>query len=156
MSDDNNKISTFTTEVITGLSNRLINMSTIIANGRQFAAKSLWDTGATTSCISTDVVSALGLEKIDNSIMSTPSGEKEVGLYKIDIILPNDFIVNNIFVMESEIKNQGIDIIIGMDIIQTGDFAVTNYDGKTVFSFRIPSIGKIDFVEDLNRNKIEL
>lgn len=34
-----------------------------------------------------------------------------------------------------------------MDIIGQGDFAVTNYQGKTVFSFRMPAAECIDFVK---------
>ena len=40
------------------------------------------------------------------------------------------------------------DVLIGMDIINRGDFAVTNQNRKTKFSFRFPSIGDIDFVEE--------
>ena len=34
-----------------------------------------------------------------------------------------------------------------MDIISHGDFAVTNQNNKTTFSFRLPSTEDIDFVE---------
>jgi preprotein translocase subunit SecA len=44
-------------------------------------------------------------------------------------------------------------MLIGMDIIARGDFAVTNYDGKTVFSFRMPSVEQIDFVEQLRKGQ---
>jgi hypothetical protein len=37
------------------------------------------------------------------------------------------------------------DVLIGMDIIGEGDFAVTHQDGKTTFSFRVPSLKTIDF-----------
>src|SRR3972149_10734968 len=37
------------------------------------------------------------------------------------------------------------DILIGMDLITLGDFAITNKDGQTMFSFRHPSLGHIDF-----------
>ena len=40
------------------------------------------------------------------------------------------------------------DVIIGMDIINRGDLAVSNRDGATTFSFRIPSIESFDFVKD--------
>jgi hypothetical protein len=43
---------------------------------------------------------------------------------------------------------KGIDVVIGMDIVTRGDFAVTNRDGRTTFSFRIPSQSHIDFVAD--------
>ena len=36
-------------------------------------------------------------------------------------------------------------VLIGMDIINLGDFAVTNKNGRTAFSFRTPSIEYIDF-----------
>ena len=39
----------------------------------------------------------------------------------------------------------GFDILIGMDIINRGDFAVTNRNGKTMFSYRYPSMAAIDF-----------
>lgn len=51
------------------------------------------------------------------------------------------------------------EMLIGMDIISHGDFAFTNQDGKSCFSFRIPSKTKIDYVEEGNiidnSNKIE-
>jgi hypothetical protein len=42
----------------------------------------------------------------------------------------------------------GTDVLIGMDIISMGDFAITNARGKTIFSFVIPSLNKkISFIE---------
>jgi uncharacterized protein YecA (UPF0149 family) len=34
-----------------------------------------------------------------------------------------------------------------MDVITRGDFTISNYQGKTVMTFRIPSIEKIDYVQ---------
>ena len=45
-------------------------------------------------------------------------------------------------------KLLGYDMLIGMDVMNLGDFAVTNKDGRTVFSFRIPSCRCIDFVKE--------
>ena len=42
----------------------------------------------------------------------------------------------------------GTDVLIGMDVINNGDFAVSNHGGVTKFSFRLPSQGHIDFVLD--------
>jgi uncharacterized protein YchJ len=39
------------------------------------------------------------------------------------------------------------DVLIGMDVIANGDFAVTSYMGKTHMSFRMPSVECIDFVK---------
>ena len=41
-------------------------------------------------------------------------------------------------------------MLIGMNIINLGDFSVSNYQGKTVFSFRVPSAGCTDYVAMAN------
>ena len=79
----------------------------------------------------------------------TPSGEIMLPIYVIDILLRNNVLVKDVLVMGSEIGSQGIDLLIGMDIIGMGDFAVTNFNGNTVFSFRIPSIEEIDFLKQV-------
>lgn len=65
---------------------------------------------------------------------------------RIHHLLRNNVIVSDILVIGSEIGNQGIDLLIGMDIIGLGDFAVTNLNGVTQFTFRLPSVESIDFV----------
>lgn len=40
-----------------------------------------------------------------------------------------------------------------MDIISYGDFTISNYNGKTIFSFRTPSIIHTDYVKEYNENK---
>ena len=45
-------------------------------------------------------------------------------------------------------------LLIGMDIIGLGDFAVTNANGKTTFSFRVPSVREIDFIPDAQENNV--
>ncbi len=42
----------------------------------------------------------------------------------------------------------GSKVLIGMDVMNLGDFAVTNHGGKTMFTFRTPSQKHIDFVAD--------
>ena len=47
--------------------------------------------------------------------------------------------------MEMEDKDE-FGVLIGMDVIGFGDFAITNVNGITKVSFRIPSIAEIDYV----------
>lgn len=47
----------------------------------------------------------------------------------------------------------GADVLIGMDVINNGDFSVTNHGGVTKFSFRMPSQNHIDFVADGQRQQ---
>ena len=46
--------------------------------------------------------------------------------------------------------NGPADVLIGMDIIGSGDFAVTNSENKTVMTYRIPSVSRIDFTNSDN------
>jgi hypothetical protein len=41
--------------------------------------------------------------------------------------------------------------LIGMDVINTGDFSISNYGGKTVFSFALPPFeNRTDLLEKAN------
>jgi hypothetical protein len=66
--------------------------------------------------------------------------------YVVNVILPNLVHVPNLEVTKGVFQDS--DLIIGMDIITLGDFAVTNFGGVTKFSFRVPSLRHIDFVEE--------
>ena len=44
----------------------------------------------------------------------------------------------------------GCDVLIGMDLIGQGDFAITNFEGNTTLSFGMPSCIEIDFVKEIN------
>lgn len=37
-----------------------------------------------------------------------------------------------------------VDMLVGMDIICSGDFAITNHGGNTTFSYRVPSSKEIE------------
>lgn len=128
---------------------QLINEVSLAFGGNEVTVKALWDTGASSSCVSHDVVSDLGLTAIGKCMVSTPTGSKEVDTFCLDARLPNNVNFEGIVVMDSEIGNQGIGMLVGMDIIGQGDFAVSNHDGRTVFTYRYPSVGCIDFVNQL-------
>lgn len=113
--------------------------------------KGIWDTGATHSSISHDVVARCGLRPTGVATVSTAGGIRRVPSYWVNIGLPNQVQVTRVQVSENEIEGEA-SVLVGMDIIGLGDFAVTNKDGKTAFSFRIPSIERIDFVKSRPRN----
>ena len=113
-------------------------------------AEALWDTGATTTSISYDVVKNLNLQATGCMTIKTPSGSKVVNTYLVDIILPNNVRIIDIPVCDSDIGEQGLGVLIGMDIITKGDFMLTNYNNKTVFTFRVPSLNRTDFVKQID------
>ena len=106
----------------------------------------IWDTGATTTCITAKVASELGLIPTGTTITSTAGGDKECNTYCIDILLPNNILIYNLTVFEVHL-NDG-DVLIGMDVIKHGDFTISNYNGQTKMSFRIPSLQETDYVKE--------
>jgi len=73
-------------------------------------------------------------------------GTQMVETYLVSLWLPNQVTVTEVRVTKGILSDA--DVLIGMDIINRGDFAVSNFDGVTKFSFRVPSRAHIDFVED--------
>ena len=130
--------------------NKIISNATICFNGYTLDGQALWDTGATNTCISTSVVEKLHLIATGEGTIKTPSGSDKRGTYLVDIILPNNVTVPQVMVFDTEIGNQGLDMLIGMDIISQGDFAISNYQGTTMFSFRYPSVKHTNYVQETN------
>lgn len=114
----------------------------------------VWDTGATNSSISGKIVDALGLPTLGVIPVRTANGTNETTEHMIDIGLPNKLVVPNLLVSKGNFgADANYDVLIGMDVITRGDFAVSNFNGKTAFTFRIPSMELIDYVH--NPFKIE-
>lgn len=107
----------------------------------------IWDTGSTGSIITTKVVKSLKLSPIGKTKSMGVHGSKIVNAYLINLGLPNKAGVFGLRVTECSKLIGSFDVLIGMDVIRFGDFAVTNFNGITIMSFRTPSIEQIDFVK---------
>jgi len=107
--------------------------------------KALWDTGATDTVVSKKVVDALKLQPTGITGMVHADGKTTVNTHSVSIFLPNDVVISAIRVLECNLPSD-IDILIGMDIISKGDFAITSSNGKTKFSFQMPSTHDIEFI----------
>lgn len=70
--------------------------------------------------------------------------------FLVNIFLPNNVGVPQMTVVKGRIAGNA-DVLIGMDIITLGDFALTNQAGNTVFSFCTPSQRCFDFVEEFKQ-----
>ena len=130
-----------------GFSNKLLTNVIVTSGHMSSKCLALWDTGATCTCISDRLATVLSLEKIGYTRIQTPSGFSDVKRYLVNIGLPNKTTIENIVVCDSKIGEQGFDVLIGMDIITLGDFAVSNYGKRTVFSYRVPSKETTDYVQ---------
>lgn len=80
-------------------------------------------------------------------------GVKATETYLVNIVLPDKVVFTALRVTKGEIRDA--DILIGMDIINKGDFSVTNCDGHSQFSYRTPSIEHIDYVAQFNAQQAQ-
>jgi hypothetical protein len=113
-----------------------------------YAIKALWDTGATGSAITPSIARLLNLVPSTKVNVQHADGISSQNVYYVNIYLPNGVIVPFVKVTECNNIIGNFEIIIGMDIIALGDFALTHVGGKTTFSFRIPSIETIDYYKE--------
>ncbi|MBI4297748.1 MAG: retroviral-like aspartic protease family protein [Chloroflexi bacterium] len=114
----------------------------------------IWDTGATNSVITQAVVEACGLVATGMATVKHVGGESQAETYLVNILLPSNVGFYGVRVTKGELPS-GANILIGMNIINQGDFAVTNFNGITKFSFRVPSVGHIDFTEEIARPRFQ-
>lgn len=113
--------------------------------------RGLWDTGATGSVISKKVITTLNLTPIDKRDISHAQGKSVADIFMVNIALPNKVVVPMVKVAEGVLE--GFDVLIGMDIISRGDFAISQKDGKTKFSFEMPPTRDVDFVQMQNEER---
>jgi len=103
----------------------------------------IWDTGASSSVITEKVVENLNLLPIGETTIQGVTGSKKVNRYAVEFFLPNEYSIKLMVNGCSEIL--GCDVLIGMDIISKGDFAITANPKGSTFSFQIPHGKEIDF-----------
>lgn len=107
----------------------------------------LWDTGAMRSLVTKRVVDDLGLPAEGyTNVFHVGGSATNVPQYYINLVVVTGVHFPNLQVVQGEFP--GTDVIIGMDIINRGDFAVSNRNDATSFSFRVPSVADFDFVKD--------
>lgn len=106
----------------------------------------VWDTGASGSVITQRIADELGLVPTGITNVNGITGQSQTETYLVNITLPNGVMFHGLRVTRAILE--GFDVLIGMDVIAAGDFAVTGAGGKTVMSFRVPSRQTIDFAQE--------
>lgn len=101
-----------------------------------FSKIGIWDTGAQSTVISAKVAKELRLKPIGKVDVRGVNSTIESNVYLVNLCLPNKIIISFVQVTEGNISS---DVLVGMNIITLGDFSITNFNKKTIFSFRMPS-----------------
>lgn len=99
----------------------------------------IWDTGASGTAITKKVADALGLKPIGAARCYNAQGSTVANVYLISLRLPGSVGFKSLRVTEQILT--GFEVLIGMDVINNGDFLVTNHGGKTQLTFQCPSQG---------------
>ncbi|MDR1509743.1 MAG: retroviral-like aspartic protease family protein [Synergistaceae bacterium] len=107
----------------------------------------IWDTGASSSAITQRVVDELRLPIISRGMTNTAAGYVATTGHDIHLWLPHKVVITHCVASCVDLGKIDADILIGMNVIVQGDFSISNYDGKTIMSFREPSMGHIDYTK---------
>lgn len=107
-----------------------------------YALYAVWDTGADISGIKPAAVERLGLgDYIVNyvDVEGVNSAPQSKPLYKAGaLILPSNIRFVGQKLVAAEFKHAKAEILLGMDVISQGDFAIRNGGGSTTFTFAHP------------------
>lgn len=143
------------TKAYSGISRIIISPVKIVnpATMAEFDSHGIWDTGATSSCITKNMASRLALIKVGETKVKGVHGIKDnVSVFAIKIILNNENVTFTLAVTECDqlLDDNSAELLIGMDVISQGDFIISNLN-QTVMTFRVPSLQRFDFVQ-ANKN----
>lgn len=98
--------------------------------------KAVWDTGASVTVISERMVERLGLIPVGKTKISGYNGRPVVtNEYRVDLKFSDDVTVNFVNVAEAPLVM--MDMLIGMNVINKGDFHLDFRNGKQSFSFEV-------------------
>jgi predicted aspartyl protease len=110
----------------------------------------LWDTGASISAITPDIMDKLKAVPVSKRTITGIHSTQVVDVVYITVDLPNSVIKKNIEAAVCNIPSN-VGMILGMDIILLGDFALSSGNSQTLFSFAAPPFKeKIDFSKRQN------
>lgn len=111
-------------------------VSKVSINGTMF--NGIWDTGSAVTAVSESVARKLGLVSLGAVPQNTANGTRLANNYliNISIIMGNKgMFFDDVSVLDANMNS--VDMLIGMDIITKGDFAIRTCDGKTIMSFAV-------------------
>jgi hypothetical protein len=125
-----------------------------------YKTKALWDTGATNTVITENLCSRLKLPPISRTKVQGIYKEETKNVYLLDIIIAEKVFIQNVRITTANkisSASDEIEVLLGMDIINLGDFAITATMGNqnipcTVFSYRFPHGPEcIDYAQEIDR-----
>jgi predicted aspartyl protease len=105
------------------------------ANRAAVKCEAVWDTGSSFTIVTERLVKALGLRKIDGKkvLLHAGTGDTESECYEAWLVLkPGE---RPIKIVACVMPQPDTDVLIGMDVIASGRFAVDSTGDETVLTF---------------------
>lgn len=114
---------------------------------RVVQCQAIWDTGAVYSAITAQCAKELGLTPLETVKAVSASGQFDARLYLIRIEIEGLGLSIVAEALECELLHEAkeVGLLIGMNVISKGDLMISNLDGRTSLSFRIPPDERIEF-----------
>ena len=91
--------------------------------------------------MSTTIERKIHFYKKIHSVIDDEKRSSRVNLENINLQIPNRIMFKNIRATGLKL-GAGVDVLVGMGIIMTGDFVISIKEGKTIFSYVSPSFGR--------------
>jgi hypothetical protein len=105
--------------------------------GKRKYANALFDTGSNKSGITKEFVGELGLEKFNDGVIIQDTVNRRP-IYLLDFNFGEHIKYTNIQIIEvAQQKDDPFDVLIGMDILRTGNFTVESSSGNTRIIFEV-------------------
>lgn len=119
-----------------------------VANDRSAVVRALWDTGATFSSVTRRVIDDLGLEPLSPCATNVVGGRVD-GMTRLALTFPG----NTRFVTWAEMSEvpelpDGLDVLLGLDVISLGDMHLTHEADGLWFEFVFRREAFVDFEGD--------
>jgi len=111
---------------------------------RPYQTSALWDTGSSHCLITKSLAQSLDLRPVRQARVMHHDGVTFFDVYFAALYVTRKYYVE-VALTETGAPSDNFELIIGMDVISKGDFALTNQKDVMVFSFRLPSSTTIDF-----------
>lgn len=135
-----------------GIASRIVTPLTIRNSERSTPSVSvmaLWDTGSSKCLISESKSKIIGANFTRRVPIKTAIGEStlDAGVIAVELCRDGQSFIATAAVVPDEALN-GVDFVVGMDIISFGEFHLVVKDGETAFTFIAPAVASPGLISD--------
>ena len=131
---------------------RIVNLpivlTTVIGQHSHEVVYGLIDTGCTHTCISEDLAQKMNLTVISNVNYIGADTTVKCNEYLVGIYIDRDIDCGTLEVGTFKKNGRPEDVLIGMDILNKCDLAMTNSNGRTKITIAMPSKRDLDFTKE--------